>query len=154
MTDPNSNNRELDAIEKVEKFAHQLEYNEITIDQSALKITLTNSLDGSQINLSELLFRDIDNYRTMKYEAGIRGTFAEICLKSVQRAYTYGVVKESTGLSRKIEVLETTNRQLKNEKEICENKLKRLSADHLQLLGRYDELNEKLNKSFKNQSGV
>jgi chromosome segregation ATPase len=89
----------------------------------------------------------------MRDDARLRTTFAELCLQYIQRGYTYGIIKETTGLSKKLEVLEKTNTQLRNENETCKKKLARLSANYLTLQGRYEELNEKLNKAFKQKNG-
>jgi hypothetical protein len=145
--------REQGAIQKVEKFISQLQSHEIVIDPKAQTITLKRTLDNRRINLSELLYEGIQHYRTMKDDAKLRGTFAELCLQYIQRAYTYGVITETTGSVRKLEVLEKTNIQLRNENEACAKKLAHLSADYLKLQGRYEELNEKLNKAFKQKNG-
>jgi chromosome segregation ATPase len=142
-----------DAIQKVEKFISQLQSHEIIIDPKAQTITLKRTLDNRRINLSELLYEGIQHYQTMRDDARLQTTFAELCLQYIQRGYTYGIIKETTGLSKKLEVLEKTNTQLRNENETCKKKLARLSANYLTLQGRYEELNEKLNKAFKQKNG-
>jgi hypothetical protein len=140
--------REAEAILKVDKFIQQMEDLEIQIDTNASNIPFKEQVTGTQTNLSQILSDSIEAYRFMK-NGPYKGMTAENCLKNIETAYSYGMVKEGTGLSKRVKILES----IIATHEDCIEKLQKLSADYLLLKGRKDELEEQLNRAFKSNGG-
>jgi hypothetical protein len=137
--------RQNEAIGKVENFINRLHNLEITIDPSANQILSDpNSEAPDTQNFSTYLAGQIEAFRFTKgspYAAFV----AENCLRTINLAYTSGLVKEGTGLSTQLSLA----RKRISELEACERDLQKLSNEYIELQGQYRELDNRLKSMFK-----
>ena len=152
MTNRDIEKREQEAIKTVEEFIQQLENQQISVDSSAITISFTNVLDGSQTNLAEMLYESIEAYRFMK-NTQFKGQYADNLTKNIERIHSYGLINNSTDFVKRMKILEKTNLELKNQNEDYRIKLEKLSSEFLILKGEKQELEKQLNRAFKSKGG-
>jgi peptidoglycan hydrolase CwlO-like protein len=125
---------------------------EIIINSKANEIWYHDNA-SARTNLSNYLAGLIDSYRFMK-NTPWGGQYAENCLRVIQQAYSYGLIKEVTGSVAKISEAEKRISQLENEIQNRQNELESLSSKYLQLQGKYQELVKRLPTFFKDGGQV
>lgn len=113
-------------IEKVETFIRRLHDLEYIITPEAQEFIYTDKKTKKEISLAHMLSRKISEYERNKDNEKMRSFYAESCYSWINRAFTYGVVRERESLARLLQECQDKNVQLANDFEISSFKLKQL----------------------------
>ncbi|HEY9385778.1 MAG TPA: hypothetical protein VIP70_01960 [Nitrososphaeraceae archaeon] len=128
-------------VQKVEEFIRRLHDGIYTIDPKANEIMFSNPSKSTDKSLTAYLTEEMYEYQTLSTLSS--RIAAASCLMWINRAFTYGVVKEDEGLvnrlikkDEQISILKEGNTKLHEEVE-------KYAPD---LVFKYDELNTKFHR--------
>lgn len=130
-------------IAEVEDFIRRLHDGDYIISKEAHKIEFSKPRDGAvglvsrkEIgNLADRLAHAMSIYEVNKGKSSLRRTSAISCLMWINRAFSWGVIKEGKGLLTRLKKCQERNLQL-------ETDIQQITSDYISLQGRYMELNE------------
>jgi len=111
----NEEQKEVDIIETVEGFIKKFHKREYILKEAAFDITCYK--DGIKDNLGNFLSTSITNYLVGKSDSR-RGNMARNCIIWINQAFAANIIVEGKSLVGKIEQLEVTIKQLKDELKI------------------------------------
>jgi|GEM_PF-4808557 len=126
------------AIEQVEDFVQRLHDLEYEIDTRANLITYTNCATLAD-NLTNTLSRYENNRDTM-----LSTVYASDALLWIEKAFAAGIIHEGSAAIRKLREKETKLEEYKQRCVQLEADNQQLASEYLQLQGRYNELDARL----------
>jgi hypothetical protein len=145
-----------EVVEFAERWIRRLrEDHEYMVHAEAWRVTIRSErYNNPAISLASGLGQAMNDYELCKHEPTARLDAARIFRIWINKLVAHGLIIENKDtLAQKIKHRHNEITELKNSRSEAIDDNQRISAAYMELLGRYNELNEKLKASFRDGRG-